>query len=162
MSNLSIKHNPNLGLLRGSEWEPMRWARDLLRWDPFREMTPAYVPDVATFAPLFDVKETKDAFVFIADVPGIAEKDLEITCIGNRLQVKGSRMVEKIDDKETHYVNERTYGTFTRIFTLPEGCDTDTVKAELAEGVLRIYLPKLPEAQPKKIAVGTNVYAKKS
>jgi HSP20 family protein len=139
------------------DWDPMRWARDLLRWDPFREMMPSFPTAELAFAPAFEVKETKDGFVFKADVPGVKEQDLDITHTGNRLTITGKREAEHEEKSDTYYASERSYGSFTRAFTLPDGVDGDHVRAELNAGVLTIVVPKLPEAQPKKISVGTPV-----
>ncbi len=134
-------------------WEPFRLMRDLMGWDPFREMT-AYAPQLPSgFAPTFDIKETKEAFVFKADVPGVKESDLEITLTGNRLSIAGKRESEKKEQTDTFYAYERSYGDFMRAFTLPEGIDTNSVQAELKDGVLMLTIKKTPEAQPKKIAV---------
>jgi HSP20 family protein len=121
-------------------------------WDPFAEMAelPAYEMKTA-FMPAFDVKETKDRFLFKADMPGIKEADLEINLTGDRLCIAGKREMEKKEEKETYYAYERTYGSFSRAFTLPTGVDVEHIKAELKDGVLTVMLPKLPEAQPKKI-----------
>ena len=133
------------------EWDPFRVMRQLMRWDPFTEMTP--LAGEAAFAPAFDVKETKDAFVFKADLPGIQEKDLEVKLNQNRLSVSGKREQEKSEKGDTFYTYERSYGSFARAFTLPEGVDGENIKAELKEGVLTLTLPKRPELQPKKIEV---------
>lgn len=135
-------------------WEPIRTLRDLLRWDPFGEMVPSgWTGEAAAFAPDFDVKETKDTFVFKADLPGIKEADLDVRLTQNRLTIAGKRESEKTDKGDTFYTYERSYGSFSRSFTLPEGVDGDKIKAELKDGVLTIELPKPPELQPKKIAV---------
>lgn len=128
--------------------------RDLMRWDPFREIEPI-IPAIETpiFSPQFDVKETKDAYMFKADIPGIREQDVEVTLTGTRLTVSGKREQEKEEKGETYYACERSYGAFTRSFTLPEGADAEHVKAELKDGVLTIVLAKKPELQPKKIDV---------
>jgi HSP20 family protein len=133
------------------EWDPFRVMRELMRWDPFSEMAP--IASEAAFAPAFEVKETQDAFVFKADMPGIQEKDLEVKLTQNRLSISGKREQEKSEKGETFYTYERSYGSFARAFTLPEGVDGENIKAELKEGVLTLTLPKRPELQPKKIAV---------
>jgi HSP20 family protein len=108
----------------------------------------------APLAPDFEIKETKDGFVFKADVPGVKEKDLEITMTGNRLSISGKREAEKEDSGDSYYARECSYGSFTRVFTLPEGTDgNDNIRAELAQGVLTLHLPKRPELQPKRIEV---------
>ncbi len=163
MANISVrKENGNAPVqtTREPRYEPLRRMLDLLNWDPFREMTPFVSPVPATFMPDFEVKETKDGYVFKADVPGIKESDLTITATGNRLTVAGKRDTEKEEKTDTYYTCERSYGEFTRSFTLPEGVDMDAVRADLSEGVLTVTIRKTPEAQPKKIAIGTP--AKKS
>jgi HSP20 family protein len=101
----------------------------------------------------FDVKESKDAFEFRADVPGVKESDIEITLTGNRLSISGKREAEKTDSNDTYYTYERSYGSFSRTFTLPYGADTEHIRTDLKEGVLTVVVPKRAEVQPKKIAV---------
>lgn len=152
MSNLTVrKDSGNAPAPRSTEWDPFRLARELLRFDPFREMTTIAPSFEATFSPAFEVKETKDGFTFKADVPGVKEADLEITRTGNRLTVSGKREADHEEKTDTYYTYERSYGSFTRAFTLPEGIDGDQIRAELKDGVLTLVVPKVPEAQPKKI-----------
>ena len=136
-------------------YEPTRRWRDVFGWDPFAEMMPALLHDERglAFNPDFEVKETKDAFIFKADLPGVRETDLDISLTGNRLVVSGKREAEERKEEENFYMYERSYGTFSRAFTLPEGIDADQVQADLKEGVLSISIPKRPEAQPKKISL---------
>jgi len=133
-------------------WDPFRVMRDILRWDPFRELEAAG-GDYGVFAPSFDVKETKDGYEFRADLPGVREEDLEISLTGNRLAISGHREQEKREQGETYYASERSYGVFSRAFTLPDGTDGDNVKAELKNGVLQVLVPKKPEVQPRKITI---------
>ena len=134
-------------------YEPTRRWRDI--WDPFAEMMPALFQDERGlgFSPDFEVKETKDAYVFKADLPGVREPDLDISLTGNRLVVSGKREAEERKEEENYFMFERSYGTFTRAFTLPEGIDPEQVQADLKDGVLTIAIPKRPEAQPKKISL---------
>jgi HSP20 family protein len=134
-------------------WEPFRLMRDLMNWDPFAEMAPHAPQLPSAFAPSFEIKETKDGFVFKADVPGVKESDLDISLSGQRLSIGGKREAEKKEQTDTYYAFERTYGDFMRVFTLPDGVDASSVQAELNDGVLVIKIKKTPEAQPKKIAV---------
>jgi HSP20 family protein len=141
-----IKKNGNVAV----EWDPFRAMRDMLRWDPFREMAP-----MSAYSPSFDVTETKDSYVFKADVPGVKQDDLEITLTGNRLQITGKRDIETEEKKDTYYTYERQFGTFTRTFTLPEGIDTAHARSDLKDGVLTLVIPKIGEAQAKKIPIAT-------
>jgi HSP20 family protein len=147
------------GGLQTTEWDPMRMMRDMLRWDPFREMLPAFpaVPtfEGATFWPTFEVTENKESYLFKADVPGVKQADLEITTTGNRLQISGKRDAEKETKNETVYTYERQYGSFTRSFTLPDGADLDHAKSELKDGVLTLAIPKKVTAQAKKIEIAS-------
>jgi HSP20 family protein len=99
------------------------------------------------------VKETKESFVFKADLPGIKEQDLEVTVAGNRLTVAGKREAEKEEKNETVYAYERSFGSFTRSFTLPEQADTDHIKAELKNGELTLVVPKTLASVAKRIPV---------
>lgn len=135
------------------ELDPFRLVRSLFRWDPFEEMRPLWPATPAGFAPAFDVKETKESFVFKADLPGIKEQDLEVTATGNRLTISGKRDEEKEEKDDTYYTYERTYGSFTRAFTLPDQADVAHVKAELKAGELTIVVPKQAAAVAKRIPV---------
>lgn len=140
------------------EWDPFQRMQELMGWDPFETMSQLLggrdMPQ-ATFVPAFDIKETKDAFVFKADLPGVEEKDLDITLTGDRLVVSGKREVEQREEHDRYFAYERSFGSFSRAFTLPEGVDSDNVHAEFKNGVLHLVLPKRPESQPKRITVGT-------
>ncbi|HVZ72844.1 MAG TPA: Hsp20/alpha crystallin family protein [Polyangia bacterium] len=106
------------------------------------------------FAPEIDVRETKDAYVFRADVPGITQNDIEVQLTGNVLAIAGERKTESTHEGERAYANERTYGRFSRSFVLPDGVDGEHVTADLKDGVLTVTVPKKPEVQPKRIVVG--------
>jgi len=140
-------------LAQPAAWDPFRSMRDLLRWDPFAPLAAWPTPSITPFAPTFEVKETKEGFVFTADLPGVTEKDLQVQFSDNRLSISGKRESEKAEHNETYYASERSYGSFTRSFVLPEGIDADKAHAQLKNGVLSIQVPKRPEAQPRKIAV---------
>ena len=152
--NIIRRHEPAASPPVVSGWEPFRMMRDIMRWDPFREMAPIFSEEKLAFIPDVDVKETPNAFIFKADVPGMKEKDIEISLAGNRLTLSGKREEERREEKETYFAMERTYGEFNRTFTLPVGTDLEHVLAELKDGVLTVTVPKIPEAQPKKIPVG--------
>ena len=156
MANL-IRRNPGYEVAQsGAAWDPVRVMRDILRWDPFREVEAVLSPgDARGFTPSFEVTETKDAYLFRADLPGVKEQDLEISLTGTRLSISGHREQERHNQGDTFYASERSYGSFTRSFTLPEGVDAENVTADLKSGVLTLTVPKKPEVQPKKIAIGT-------
>jgi len=156
MSDITIRKSENKPAVMEHEWDPFRWARTLLRWDPWRGGMPNW-PEMpaSSFMPAFEVKETKEGFLFKADVPGVEEKDIEITLTGNRMAITGKRESEKEDKTDTYYTCERSYGSFTRAFTLPEGVDPSKIHAELKKGVLTVLVPHGVHSQPKKITVKT-------
>lgn len=159
MANIDVRKGPGQGqesrplASRGEEWDPGRLMRGLLGWDPFREMA-AWRGEMS-FTPAFEVKETKDGYVFRADVPGIKEEDLEVHLTGQRLTISGKREEEKREEQETYYAVERSFGSFSRAFQLPDGIDPNKVVADLHDGVLTVTVAKVASMQPKKIAVST-------
>ena len=141
---------------RSMEWEPFRTMREMLRWDPFGEMAPTWPTfETPEFMPSFEVKETKEGYVFTADLPGVEEKNLEVKTTENRLTISGKRESEKTEQGDTYYTTERSYGSFSRVFTLPTGANLENIHAELKSGVLTVTVPKKPEAQPKKVSVSS-------
>jgi HSP20 family protein len=128
--------------------DPFSMAREMLSWDPFfggRQVT--------AFAPAFEVKETVEAFVLKADLPGVAEADLDIGVHNNVLTVSGSRTAEDRKDGESYALYERQFGSFTRSFSLPDIADGEKIAAKLEHGVLSLTIGKKAEAKPRKIAV---------
>src|SRR5215831_970158 len=101
-----------------SDWEPARVMRALLSWDPFREMAPSVFGNGQQLMTAFDVKDTPEAYVFQADVPGLQEKDIEVQLHGNRLTIRGKRETEQKQPGHTYYAYERSFGSFARSFTL--------------------------------------------
>ncbi|HEX3854160.1 MAG TPA: HSP20 family small heat-shock protein [Polyangiaceae bacterium] len=134
---------------------PMQWMKELLRFDPFQAMlaVPSALPQETLFVPDFEVRETPEAYTFKADLPGVEESDLDISVTGNRLIVNGKREAEATKESDRFYAYERSYGSFSRAFTLPEGADTERVTADLKNGVLTLTIPKRPEQQPKKVEI---------
>lgn len=158
MSSISVrKDGPTTTNAPVPEWDGSRLMRSLLGWDPFREMAPDYgarrLAAESDYVPAFDVKETNEGFLFHADVPGLQEKDLQITVNGNRLSVAGKREREEKTQTDTYYAYERSFGSFSRSFVLPAAADVASAKAELKDGVLDLFVPKRVEQQPKNIAI---------
>lgn len=106
-------------------------------------------------APSIDVKETDKAIEVEAELPGVDEKDVQVTLEDNVLTIKGEKKAEKEESKKGYYMSERSYGSFLRSFELPTGVDSDKVNATFSKGVLKVTLPKPPAAQSnaKKIDV---------
>jgi HSP20 family protein len=137
---------PDHAVARSLRWTEPRWMRELLDWDPFGEVAPLMRTHklAIDFAPAFDLKEGKEAFQIVADLPGVKNEDLEISLIANHLSIRGKRDAETEDRADTFYVYERSFGSFLRSFTLPEGIDSEHIRAQLDEGVLRVIFPKRP------------------
>ena len=134
----------------------------ITRWDPFREvvalqnrfntlfrdLNEGEAPlTAASFVPAVDVYEDEKKVVLKLDVPGIEEKDLDVSVENHTLTVKGERKFAG-EEKEENF-----YGSFYRAFTLPTTVDTESVAANYSAGVLKLELKKKPEAQPKQIKV---------
>jgi HSP20 family protein len=136
-------------------WEPFRLMDAMLRWDPFRELGRGWAPLNEAFVPRFDLKETKDSYLLRADLPGVRESDVDISVTGNVLTVSGKREDEHTDEGDHYHASERSYGQFTRSFSLPDGADTESMKADLKDGVLTLHLAKKPEVQARRIAIGS-------
>lgn len=157
MADITVRNEPEkrASITQSQSWEPFRIFRHLLDWDPFRQMAPLVAQGQLAFAPDFDVKETKDQYVFRADMPGVKASDLDVSMAGGRLTISGKRESEREEKGETYYASERSYGSFFRAFTLPEGANASAVNADLRDGVLTVSVAKLPEVQAKKIPVAT-------
>ena len=106
-----------------------------------------------SFAPPVDVYEDEHNITLKIEVPGIDEKDIDVSIENNTLAVHGQRKFEKEEKEENFQRIERHYGSFTRSFTLPTSVDPEQVSAHYDKGVLKIRLAKKAEAKPKQIKV---------
>src|SRR5437763_2172844 len=106
----------------------------------------------ATWAPAVDVAEEGDKILVKVEVPGMDEKDLKVTFEDGMLTVTGERQFEQKDERNYHRI-ERSYGTFTRSFSLPSTVDAAQIVANYRNGVLEIEIPKKEESKPKQIAI---------
>jgi HSP20 family protein len=105
-----------------------------------------------TWAPAVDVAEEGDKIFVKVEVPGMDEKDLKINFEDGVLTVSGERTFERKDERNYHRI-ERSYGTFTRTFTLPRTVDPNQITASYRNGILEIEIPKKEEAKPRQIAI---------
>jgi len=108
---------------------------------------------LTTWAPAVDIYETEDELVVKADLPDVSEKDLDVRIENNTLTIRGERKFEKKVEEENYLRVERTYGSFSRSFSLPNTVNSEAIKAEYKNGVLTIELPKRAESKPKQIKV---------
>lgn len=99
------------------------------------------VPDI-------DVRESSAEFVIEVELPGMDEKDVNVTLANGVLTLKGEKKSEREEKKDDYHVSERSYGSFQRSFRMADTIDAEKVKATFEKGVLKIILPKRPEAVP--------------
>lgn len=104
------------------------------------------------WAPPVDVAETQEKILVRAEVPGMRQEDIQIEFENGMLTIRGERKLEKQEGVTWHRV-ERTYGTFSRTFTLPRTVDPEKIAATYREGVLEIEVPKREEAKPRQIRI---------
>lgn len=112
-------------------------------------------PAAAVASPAVDFAEDDKAYYITAELPGMSEKDIDVSLSGDTLTIKGEKRDEKEEKAKNYYLSERSYGAFQRSFTLPEGVDRDKIEASFSSGVLALTLPKTAEAvkQQKKIEI---------
>ena len=110
----------------------------------------------ASWAPLVDVFEDADAITLKVEVPEVDAKDVDIQIEGNSLTLKGERKLENEEKRDGYHRIERTYGAFSRTFTLPNTVDVEHITAESRDGVLRVRLPKRAETKPRQIKVSVS------
>ena len=143
----------------------------IIRWDPFKDMMTlrdkmnrlfeeavthkGEEKDLisSSWAPAVDIYEKDNELILTAEVPGINEKDIEISLEDNTLSIKGERKFEKETKEENFHRIERSYGSFFRSFSLPANIDQEKIQAEHENGILRITMPKKAELKPKVIKV---------
>jgi HSP20 family protein len=106
------------------------------------------------WVPAMDLVEADDHFVLKADLPGLAEDDVAIEVQDNVLTISGSREAEHERKEQGWYRLERSYGSFSRSLTLPDGVDADKVEANFDRGVLEVTIPKPEERKPRRISIG--------
>jgi HSP20 family protein len=110
------------------------------------------------WSPPVGIEETRDALVLTAELPGVAAEELEIQLENNVLTIRGEKRAARTEDAEAgrYHLWERSHGSFARAFTLPAGVRSEAITAGLDNGVLRVELPKLPEARTRRIPVNGN------
>jgi HSP20 family protein len=126
-----------------------RFFRD---WDdPFGVPAPALGAGTeGTMMPSVDVAETDDELQVTADLPGMSEKDVEVSVDDQVLTLRGEKRMDREEKKKNWHVIERAYGSFHRSIPLPSGLDESRIKAQFKNGVLTVRLPKTPEAKSRR------------
>jgi HSP20 family protein len=142
----------------------------LVRWDPIRELDSLqgdmnrlfdrfFEGRVANgtsrrWIPAMDLVETEDHLVLRGDLPGMTEDDVDIEIKDNVLTVSGERKAEHEEKSEGYHRVERSFGSFSRSLTLPQGIDPEKVEAKFENGVLEVHIPKPAEAKPTRVQIG--------
>jgi HSP20 family protein len=110
------------------------------------------------WAPAVDILETENELIIKADLPAVKLEDIDVRVEDGTLTLKGERSFEKSENEKGYHRIERSYGSFSRSFTLPETLNPEGVKAAFKDGVLTVTLPKKEIAKPKqiKVEVATN------
>lgn len=140
------------GLMPWTGMANMKSEMDRL-FDRFSELRWNELPALGDWAPSMDVSETKESLVCRVEVPGMEQKDIQISLQENLLTIKGEKKQEK-EEKDEHYHRiERSYGAFTRSLRLPVAVDPGKVTATVKSGVLTVTLPKTPAAKGTTIPV---------
>ncbi len=103
--------------------------------------------------PSVDIYENKDQIVLEAELPGMNRDEFELTVESNVITLRGERRFEKKDETDNYHRVERSYGSFTRSFTLPQNVSAEGATAEYSNGVLRVTLPKREETKTRRIEV---------
>src|SRR5687768_2553593 len=143
----------------------------IVRYDPFRDLrtlqeevnrlfstnlTRAFGDEGigrGAWAPSVDIFENKDQIVLEAELPGMKQEDFDLSIESNVITLRGERRFEKTEETDNYHRVERSYGAFTRSFTLPQTVSGEGATAEYNNGVLRVTLPKREEAKPRRIEV---------
>jgi HSP20 family protein len=140
----------------------------LTKWDPFKDLltlqdrmnrlfdesvrnvkTGDEALSSAIWSPAVDIYETDDEVVVKAELPEVNQKDIDIQIENNTLTLRGERKFNKETKKENFHRIERSYGTFSRSFTLPGTIDQEKINADYKDGILKISMPKREETKPK-------------
>ena len=144
---------------------------NIVKYDPFRElrslqdeMTRLFTGVMpasgnreemahGSWIPSVDIYEDKERLILEADLPGMTRDDFELSVENNVITLRGERKFEKKTDGENYHRVERSYGAFTRSFTLPQTVTADGATADFENGILRVSLPKREETKARKIEI---------
>ena len=146
----------------------------LNRWEPYRSHTglesqvnrmfnelfgSSQESNLTTWAPAVDISESAHELVVKADLPEVKPEELDIRVENNILTIRGERKFEKKVDEKNYLRVERSYGSFSRSFSLASTVNSEAIKADYKDGVLTLTIPKREEARPKQIKVNVGEQA---
>jgi HSP20 family protein len=139
-------------------WDPVDWIRQSQE-DMNRVFERSLVPisgrsdQGAVFAPALDVVDGEGEVIVRAELPGLEKDQIQVSLVGNTLNIKGEKKTEREDKKQDFCRRECSYGSFERVIQLPDNADTTKTDASFKNGVLEIHVAKQAEAKPKQIDV---------
>jgi HSP20 family protein len=138
---------------RSNDW-PTRWNLE----DEFNRMFEQFAVPMGwgtegRYSPAMDVRETEEAYIVEADVPGMKKEEVQIEVADDVLTIKGERKEVKEDKEKNFHSIERRFGSFARSVALPAGFDASKVSAKFDNGVLTVTLPKPEERKPRRVEV---------
>jgi len=143
----------------------------VIKWDPFRDLNilqermnrlfddagrgvrSEEPSSTMIWSPAVDIYETESEIVVQAELPGMDRKDIHLHLENNVLTIRGDRQFKKETKEDNYHRIERSYGGFSRSFSIPMTVDEDKIRADYKEGVLKIALPKKEQAKPKQIQI---------
>ncbi|MBN2412078.1 Hsp20/alpha crystallin family protein [candidate division KSB1 bacterium] len=142
-------------LVKRNNWNNYNGLPRLLErfMEDFGKYPVDFEEDSVAWSPRIDVKETKDAYEVMADLPGLKKENIEISVHENVLTLKGERKHEEKKEGENEYYMERSYGSFCRSFQIPSKVKSEEINATYKDGVLQLRLPKAEEAKPREIQI---------
>lgn len=147
---------------------------DLIRWEPFESLNRIqsrindlfeetfgrtrlpHAPTPGVWYPPVDILESKDSYLFRAELPGMKKEDFNLELNDGTLTLSGEKRLEEPKDEVEYHRVERLAGKFSRSFHLPQTVKHDGIKATYRDGILEVYVPKAEEAKPKQIKVSVN------
>src|SRR5437899_7946445 len=147
-----------------NRWEQPLWRRTTLQGQinrVFGDMVgrTSEESNLTPWAPPVDIYETEHELVVKADLPEVNPQDLDIRVESNILTIRGERKFENKVNEENYLRIERSYGSFSRSFSLANSVKSEAIKADYHNGVLTLSLPKREEAKPKQIKVNVETHA---
>jgi HSP20 family protein len=138
----------------------MQYSRPGLAWPTFGrvaslqdELERLFESPLQAWTPALDVQEDKDNYTIRVELPGMKREEIEVSIQNDALVISGERRAETVSEGTEVHRQERFYGKFSRVLTLPTAVAGDKVKAAYKDGILDVTLPKVEEAKPRQIAV---------
>lgn len=156
---------------RNNAGRPNTKMNTLIRWNPFREfeamqnrmsnllarpLLPSGIDEpigMGEWTPLVDVEESDKEYTIKAELPEVKKEDVKVEIQNGSLRISGERKLEKEEAGRRFHRVERSYGSFERSFSLPEGTKKGDLKAEFKDGLLKVHLPKTEEEKTKTLEI---------